>query len=188
MRALHYEPDSKPYPKPRDIMPLIDDQIKGVLHETACILLPLFPQPDSLIAEHIWRDRGYVGEAGGKVVAWRGWRAKLADVDSRYRTLYIDVVDNILPDEERERLFGDAFASAIAGMDRFVVMFALDFPLEAEEAIEEAGFVPRRLSRVLHACIIAGPEQFLSQPALMWATMTARLLVLQSQLSKRSHR
>jgi hypothetical protein len=98
------------------------------------------------------------------------------------------VVDNLLPPEDRERLFGDAFASAIAAMDRFVVMFALDFPLGAEEAIEEAGFVPRRLSRVLHACIIASPEQFLNQSALMWANMTARLLVLQSQLSKRSRR
>jgi hypothetical protein len=73
-------------------------------------------------------------------------------------------------------------------MDLFVVMFALDFPLEAEEAIEEAGFVPRRLSRVAHAYILASPEQFLSQPALTWADMTARLLVLQSQLSERSHR
>lgn len=98
------------------------------------------------------------------------------------------MVDNLLPVEEQERLFGDAFATAIAGMDRFVVLFALDFPLEAKEAIEEAGFVPRRLSQVLHACIIASPEQFLSQPALMWANMIARLLVLQSQLSKRSRR
>ena len=166
----------------------LDDQIKYVLRETISILLPHCLQPESLIAEHIWRDRTYVGEAEGKVVVWRGWRANLADVDPSYRTLYIDVVDNLLPVEEQQRLFGDAFATAIAPMDRFVVMFALDFPLEAEKAIEDAGFVPRRLSRVLHACIIAGPEQFLSQPALMWAIMTARLLVLQSQLSKRSRR
>jgi hypothetical protein len=158
----------------------LEQHTQEILRQTIRTLLPETADPDLLIAQHIWRDSKYVGTHHGKVVVWRGWRATLAAVDERYRTLYIDVVDNVLPVAERQRLFGEAFSRAVAGMPQFVVLFALNFPLQAEADIQAQGFVPRRLTRVLHACVVASVDQFLTTPAKEWAEQASRLLKLQS--------
>ena len=159
----------------------LEQHIQEVLRQTIRKLLPETADPDSLIAQHIWRDSNYVGTHNDKVVVWRGWRANLTTVDERYRTLYIDVVDNVLPIAERQRLFGEAFSRAVAGMPQFVVLFALNFPLDAEADIQAQGFVPRRLTRILHACIVADIDQFLLTSAEEWAGQASHLLKLQSR-------
>jgi hypothetical protein len=163
----------------------IEHHIKAVLWETIYNLLPETADPDALIAQHIWRDSNYVGTHHGKVVVWRGWRANLAAADERYRTLYIDVVDNVLPVVERQQLFGETFSRAVAGLPQFVVLFALNFPLQAEADIQAQGFVPRRLTRVLHACLVADADEFLARPVAQWAEEAARLLQLQSRWEQR---
>ena len=163
----------------------LEQHIQEVLRQTIRKLLPETAEPDSLIAQHIWRDSNYVGTHQGKVVVWRGWRTKLADVDERYRTLYIDMVDNVLPIVERQQLFGEAFSRAVAGMPQFVVLFALNFPLEAEADIQAQGFVPRRLTRVLHACLVTDADEFLARPVALWAEEAAHLLRLQSRWEQR---
>lgn len=160
----------------------VEQSIKAVLAHVTRTLLPEISDPAPVIAQHIWRDSNYVGAHNGKVVVWRGWRAKLDGAsDGRYRTLYIDLVDNILPIPERQRLFGEAFSGAIAGLPQFIVLFALNFPLQAETDILAHGFVPRQLRRVLHACLVADVDHFLSTPATQWAKHAARLLELQSK-------
>lgn len=162
-----------------------DNQIIEVLQQTVRVLLPNFPDPNALIAPHVWRDSNYVGTHNGKVVVWRGWRARLDGVSNgRYRTLYIDKVDNVLPLSERQRLFGESFSRAIAGMPQFVVMFTLGFPLHAEEDIVANGFVPRYLSRVLHACWPVDVDVFLATPATQWVEQGIHLLELQSRWAK----
>ncbi len=162
-----------------------DQHIKEVLQQTIRVLMPNFPDPNALIAPHIWRDSNYIGTHNGKVAVWRGWRAKLDGVSNgRYHTLYIDKVDNVLPLPERQRLFGEPFSRAIAGISQFVVMFTLGFPLHAEVDIAANGFVPRYLIRVLHACQPVDVDEFLAAPAAQWAEQGARLLELQSQWAK----
>jgi hypothetical protein len=159
----------------------INQHVRVVLQKTIHNLLSDIDDSESLIARHVWRDSNYVGVHAGKVVAWRGWRAKLDTVDGRYRTLYIDLVDNALPPTERQRLFGEPFSRAVAGLPRFVVLFTLGFPLHAENDIIAHGFVPRRLSRVLHACLPLDVNAFLAAPARQWAERAVRLLELQSR-------
>lgn len=160
-----------------------DTHIKNVLTETIKILFPITTQPDHLIKRHVWRDKKYLGMADNKVVVWRGWSANLVAIDFRYRAIFIDVVENVLPVAEREKLFGKEFAQAISDMERFVVLFVLDFPKNALQHIIDQGFIPRHMGRVAHACIIASVENFLSLPALYWAAKTARLVMLQRMLS-----
>lgn len=163
----------------------IEQSIKGVLRHVTKTLLLGSLDPAYVNAPHIWRDSSYLGLHNGKVVVWRGWRARLDEVsDGRYRTLYIDKVDNVLPLPERQRLFGEPFSRAIAGMPQFVVMFTLGFPLHAEEDIIANGFVPRYLRRVLHACLPVEVDAFLAAPAAQWAEQGVRLLELQSQWAK----
>jgi hypothetical protein len=161
----------------------LDHHIKEVLTETIKIVFPVNVEPANLIKRHVWRDKKYLGTAHNKVVAWCGWSANLVSVDFRYRAIFIDVVDNILPFQERERLFGRDFSDAISNKPQFVVMFVLDFPTHAIETIKTQGFVPRKMGRVLHACVIASIEQFHALPALYWAAKTARLVMLQRVLS-----
>lgn len=171
-------------PDARSSHDALDQHIKEVLHHAIHNLLPQTADPDTLIAPHVWRDSDYVGTHGGKVVVWRVWRANLAPVDPRYRTLYVDVVDNVLTHPERQHLFGADFAREIATLPRFVVMFTLGFPLDAREHITAQGFIPRELTRVLHACVVTGIEEFLVNPVPHWSDQGAQLLKLQSQLGK----
>jgi hypothetical protein len=160
-----------------------DQHIRDVLAETIKILFPVSAEPNKLIKKHIWRDKKYVGIAGGKVAVWRGWSANLVAVDFRYRAIFIDVVENNLTVTEREKLFGKDFAQAITGMPQFVVMFVLDFPKDSNQEIKAQGFIPRIMGRVVHACIVVSVVDFLSSPAIYWAAKTARLVMLQRVLS-----
>ena len=45
----------------------------------------------------------------------------LAYLDSRYRGLFADVVQNNLPNSEKIRLFGEDFTAAISGLENYVV-------------------------------------------------------------------
>ncbi len=130
-----------------------NNRIRETLEQAMRFLLPNSSDLNALIAPGPWRDSSYLGTHNGKVVAWRGWRAKLDTVtDGRYRTLYIDKVDNVLPLPERQRLFGEPSSQAIAGVPQFVVMFTLGFPFRAKADIIANGCVPRYLKRVLYAC------------------------------------
>ena len=161
----------------------IDLHIKNTLAETISILFPLHKYPEGLIKPHVWRDRKYVGEYSGKVVVWKGWSANLVSIDFRYRAVFIDVVENKLAPNERERLFGKDFANLVSEMDTFVVMFVLDFPINALQDIRDQGFTPRIMGRVIHACIVVGIKEFLDFPPLFWAAKIARLIIFQRFLS-----
>lgn len=161
----------------------LEQYMAAVLHEATRTLFPLASNPHSLVKIHTWRDRRYVGEAGDRVVAWKGRSANLVELDFRYRTIFIDLVQNVLPLAERYRLFGPTFTESTASYDQFVVLFVLDFPLESEADIIAQGFVPRRMSRALHACVVAHPEEFLSQSVEHWTAKVVRLVLLQRVLS-----
>jgi hypothetical protein len=162
---------------------MIEQHIKSVLRETIKILFPLYADTDGLIKRHAWRNKKYLGEHMGKVVAWQGWSANLVAVDFRYRAIFIDVVDNVLPTSERIRLFGDDFANAINHMQQFVVMFVLDFPVGAVGEIKKQGFIPRTMSRSIHACVIAEPHDFILHSPIYWAAQVVKLVILQRFLS-----
>ena len=161
----------------------LDQHISAVLHEAIRTLFPLASDPGSLIKSHVWRDRRYVGEAAGRVVAWKGRSANLVQIDFRYRAIFIDLVQNVLPLAERYRLFGPTFVERTQAYDQFVVLFVLDFPLETEADIIAQGFVPRRMNRALHACVVAHPDEFLSQSVEHWTAKVVRLVLLQRVLS-----
>lgn len=162
---------------------ILNQQIKNVLFETIQNLFPMSVDPNNLIKPHIWRDKKYLGEKNGRVITWRGYSANLVEIDFRYRAIFIDVVDNILPSEERVRLFGEDFANAISSLSQFVVMFVLDFPLDTLQDIKGQGFTPRRMTKALHACIVVSIDEFLATHPLYWSAKVARLVLLQRVLS-----
>lgn len=141
----------------------INQHIKAVLQKTAQALLPDTAVPNTFIGEHIWRDSDYVGIHNGKVAVWRGWRLRLPAVKAKDQILYIDVVDNVLPLPERQRLFGQTFAQAIKGLGEFVVMYVTGFPRSAYAEIVGQGFTPRELPRALHACAVIELDEFLKK-------------------------
>lgn len=161
-----------------------DGQARAVLFESIKTLFPLQVDPNDLIKSHVWRDRKYVGESQGRVVAWQGWSANLSSLDFRYRTIFVDRVSNVLSYDERTRLFGWDFAKAVAKYDEFVVMFVLDFPLDTYETILSEGFIPRIMTRAAHACVIAEPDNFSRQSTHHWASQIVRLVILQRLLSR----
>lgn len=161
----------------------LNSRLVDVLSDAIRTLFPLTPDPRKLVKKHVWRDRRYVGENDGKVAAWRGMSANLVELDFRYRAVFSDVVENNLPVRERYRLFGPAFTEHTLPHDRFVVLFVLDFPLGSEEEIIAQGFVPRRMHRTLHACVIAHPDEFLAQSVSHWTAKIVGLVLLQRVLS-----
>ncbi len=161
----------------------LEQHMADVLYETIRTLFPLVPNSPALIKKHSWRDRRYVGEVNGKLITWRGLSANLVQIDFRYRAVFIDLVQNVLPLEERYRLFGPAFAEGTLAYDQFVVLFVLDFPPESEADIIAQSFVPRRMSRSIHACVVAHPEEFLSQSVEHWTAKVVRLVLLQRVMS-----
>jgi hypothetical protein len=161
----------------------LEQHMADVLYETARILFPLASDLRNLIKSHVWRDRKYLGEVNGKVATWKGFSANLVQIDFRYRAIFLDLVQNVLPVHKRHQLFGPAFTEHTLNYEQFVVMFVLDFPLNSEAEIIAQGFVPRRMQRGLHACEIASPEEFLSQSVFHWAGKVARLVLLQRLLS-----
>lgn len=161
----------------------LDGRIQDVLAEAISILFPAEFDPRELIKRHVWRDRAYVGMHDGKVVSWRGWSANLVTYDSHYRAVFVDVVDNVLPVWQRIELFGEDFALAIEGLPQLVVLFVLDFPVDSMPQIRRQGFVPRLLTRSVHACVVAGLDEFFEQPILYWAAKIVKLVLFQRVLS-----
>jgi len=106
---------------------LVKAKLRQVLNRAASILFPLQREEiQKLVKPHTWRDHKYVGEVSGKVCAWSGYSINLAYLDSRYRGLFGDYVQNHLPVGERLRLFGNDLAKAIQSLPSFVVLFNLD--------------------------------------------------------------
>ena len=161
----------------------LNSRLADVLSDSIRTLFPLTPDPRKLVKKHVWRDRKYVGEVDGKVATWRGTSANLVELDFRYRAIFMDVVENNLPVWERYRLFGPVFAEHTLKYDRFVVMFVLDFPPGSEGEIIAQGFVPRRMNRTLHACVIVHPDEFLAQSVSHWTAKIVGLVLLQRVLS-----
>lgn len=161
----------------------IDLRIQEVLTAAIGILFPVDYHPVDLLRRHVWRDRRYVGAVNRKPLSWRGWSANLVTYDSHYRAVFVDAVDNLLPPDQRVALFGEDFAAAIEGMPQYVVLFVLDFPIDAVPQIRQQGFTPRLLTRSVHACVVASPEEFLTQPVLYWAAQTVKLVLFQRVLS-----
>jgi hypothetical protein len=161
-----------------------DEQAKKVLFEAIKTLFPLQTDPNALIKQHVWRDRKYVGELNGRVISWKGWSANLSSLDFRYRTIFVDIVPNVLSVEERVRLFGWDFAKAISKYEEFVILFVLDFPTDAYETILSEGFTPRLMSKAAHACILTEPREFVTFSAHHWASQVVRLVILQRLLSR----
>lgn len=164
-------------------MPNLDGRIQEVLTEAVSILFPGEVDLAGLLKRHVWRDRKYVGVHKGKVASWRGWSANLVTADSHYRAVFVDVVDNDLSVERRIELFGEDFAFAVENLRQFVVLFVLDFPLDAVPQIRQQGFIPRFLTRSVHACVIADPVEFLELPSLYWAAKIVKLVLFQRILS-----
>ncbi len=160
-------------------------RMKSVLTEVVRSTFPLIEEPASHVAEHVWRDRRYVGEVAGRIVTWQGYRANLKNIDFRYRGIYIDVVDNILPVDERIRLFGSHFAEKILSLPQLVVLFVLDFPATTENHILDHGYIPRRMlsGRVLHACTVVSVEEFLATDNRVWVCQLVKMIILQRFLS-----
>lgn len=157
----------------------IDSLIQAVLAEAVSILFPADFDAAGIIKRHVWRDRKYVGVYDGKVASWRGWSANLVTYDSHYRAVFIDVVDNVFSFEQRIELFGERFARVTSGIEQYVVLFVLDFPLDAIPQIEQQGFVPRLLTRSVHACVVVDLDEFVSQPILYWAAKVVKLVLFQ---------
>lgn len=167
---------------PQDALTL---QQHEVLRWVVRTLLPLDRQVESLITPHVWRDRTYMGEIDGRPLAWIGSKVNLFWTDFRYRALYIDVVRNSLPFEERLRLFGPAFTQATLDLPVFVVIFTTDFPKHTVAETEKAGFVPRIMpSGIAHACQIIPVNDFVEGEPRIWAAVGLQLLFLQRAISR----
>ena len=147
----------------------------------------LFPRISSetieqLTKTHRWRNRRYVGEAGGRVLAWSGYSINLSHLDSAGKTIYGDLVSCPLPAGERQQLFGEQFAGAAEGLREFVVFFSCDVPAVHEELIRARGLVSRRMGRNCHICSICGCEDFLAAPVETVSSRVVTIVKLQQTL------
>ncbi len=159
-------------------------KMSQVLLRSASILFPLEAEKiGKLLKPHNWRDRNYVGEAEGKVCVWSGFSINLAYLDSRYRGLFGDYVQNKLSRLERQRLFGREFAAAIENYSSFVAIFNLDIPLDAIDIIMSLGFVPRRMKRNCHICLVYSPEEFLDTSLDLISLKIAEMVILQRNIA-----
>lgn len=158
-----------------------DTQLRDSLREAATLLYPLHSH-DGILTRHVWRTRNDVGETAAGIATWRGWSIGLHRLNGPHRTVYADWVDNVLPEAERDRLFGKEFAQVITDMPHFTIFFVTKFLPSEHEIIQRAGFVPRVIGRRLHACMIVRPADLISQPAQLWAYYAAQLANLQAAL------
>jgi hypothetical protein len=163
---------------------VVKSKMRQVLSRASSILFPLQTNEiKRLVKTHTWRDRKYVGEVNGKVCAWSGYSINLAYLDSRYRGLFADYVKNQLPPQECYRLFGDEFATAIKDLSSFIVIFNLDIPKEALEIVNSLGFVPRRMKRSNHICMIYSPDEFVSSSLELIALKVVEMVILQRNIA-----
>lgn len=163
----------------------VNEKAEQVLTRVGNILFPLeFEQVKKLVKPHVWRDKNYVGiNPKGLVSVWRGRSINLAHIDSRYRALFIDIVNNDLIASERYRLFGSAFAASIRHLKSFVVVFNLDLPLNEDNNAVSQGYIPRILPTRAHICRIYSIDEFLSLSLNEIVGTTAYMVALQRVLA-----
>lgn len=167
-----------------DYTDAIKSKIRQVLSRASSILFPLqSEQSKKLVKPHNWRDRKYVGEVNGKVCVWSGYSINLAYLDFRYRGLFADYVQNKLPPEKQKQLFGYEFAAAIKNFSTFVVIFNLDIPHEAIEIVTSLKFVPRRMNKSNHICLVYSPENFLATSLELISLKVVEMVILQRNLA-----
>jgi hypothetical protein len=142
----------------------------------------LLPGSGTLVKKHVWRNADYVGTSGNTVAIWRGWSANLSKVDRRYRSVYIDYIENSLPTSENERLFGSVFAEAIKSQQPCVYLFVTSCPLEKHTEVLATGFTFRRIRNVIHPGVVTDVKSFLETPLEVWITFGVELVNLQTRL------
>lgn len=161
----------------------IEDHIRRSIGRALHVLYPTVSDTGALIKPHVWRDRRYVGESGGLVLAWKGMSANLQRADARMRAVYVDFVPYAYGDTDAVALFGNQFAEGLRGAGPSVVTLVLDFPHDAFDEITRTGFVPRLIGRNLHACVITSVDDYLAADPSVHATQIIELLMLQRALA-----
>lgn len=162
---------------------LVEHHIRQSISLALRVLYPTVLDIGSLVKPHVWRDRRYVGESGGLVLAWKGLSANIQRVDSRMRAVYVDVVPHRYDPVEAIALFGTDFADHLLAAGPAVVTFVLDFPSDARDEIIHVGLVPRAIGRKLHACVIDSIDSYLAADPSSHATHIVELLMLQRALA-----
>ncbi len=107
----------------------VQEKMRLSLYHALRIVFPSGFDPNMLIKPHRWGNPQYVGEIDSTPVWWNGWSANLSEINRHYRTIYIDQVENILPEAVRRQVFGEEFADAIQNVHLFVVMHVGGFAL-----------------------------------------------------------
>ena len=161
----------------------LSNHIQGALRRALRALYPATPDVMSLVRVHVWRDRRYVGDHAGKVLAWEGFSANLRRIDSRMRTVYVDFVPHNYDQAMATELFGAEFALKLRETGPAVVTYVLDFPVDASAEITRAGFVPRIMGRTIHASAIASIGEYLATNPASHASTVIELLMLQKALA-----
>ncbi len=163
---------------------LIKQKLQKVLTRTASILFPLQKEEiNNLVKTHTWRERKCVGSLAEKICSWSGYSINLAYLDSRYRGLYGDYVENYPPVNECLELFGQDFTLVIQNLESFVVIFNLDIPLGAIELVKNLGFIPRLMKRNSHICMIYSPQEFLEASEEIISFKVAEMVILQRNIA-----
>jgi hypothetical protein len=163
---------------------MVRAKLKDVLLHAAGLLYLQTPTAvlDQLVKVHRWRNRRYVGEAGGSVLAWSGFSINLAHLEPAGKAIYGDHVACPLPSRERQRLFGEQFARAIEDMPEFAVLFNCDVPVAHAGLVQERGFIPRPMGRKCHIGVIYGCEDLLAAPIEVLGSRVVALVQLQQAL------
>lgn len=162
---------------------VVEQHARRSLARALHVLYPTVPEITSLIKTHVWRDRRYVGEDDGRVLAWQGLSANLQRVDARMRTVYVDVVAHRYDPADANVLFGSGLAERLRDRGPAIVTFVLDFPLDARDHIERCGFVVRDIGRKLHACVVDPIHAYLATDPSAHAARIIELLMLQRSLA-----
>jgi hypothetical protein len=159
---------------------VVDTHMRRVLQ---LVTEAIKPGSSYLVKRHVWRNIDYVGSDDGKIVEWRGWSANLRKVDARYKTIYIDYVENLLGPSERLRLFGELFTTLLENKSRFIFLYVTSCSFSDCNRVTAEGFVYRRINEVIHPGIILEIKSFLDNPASNWTEYGMRLLNLQHHLT-----
>lgn len=163
-------------------MNMVHAQMREVLAETIHILFPLTENPYDIIQQHVWRNRKYVGENSNGVVAWKGFSANLNRMSYKYQTIYINRVQNVLPTEDCENLFGAEFTESISKMSEYVVVYTTGFNELHIKAIHQQGYIARKVGEKLHAAIVLEPKIFVQGTPKHWASDLTRMANFARQL------
>lgn len=157
-------------------MSVLNKKMRLSLYHALQIIFPSEFEIDKIIKRHRWGNPNYVGKLDGKPVWWNGWSANLSTIDPRYRTVYIDHVENVLPVAVRIKIFGEEFTEEISNKPSFVVVHVGGFSASLKAKVEADGFIARSMGKNIHACFITSAKIFASNTELHWAAMIARLI------------